>query len=666
MNVENNHTAETETDQTKNGNETITIQTTLGDEDEDVHKCGRCQSEFSTLEAFIQHKLQNNCRRAASSQDARQQVAAANGSSSSEVKTVEGASSDEAAKTNTNDESSGLLGRGRRKKVTTLKVSEQSDGTEGSISDNADNDKLVYKVNQEGRYICQLCEKTFKTTNILRTHMKTHSDQKNFSCDLCETSFRTKGSLIRHNRRHTDERPYRCTLCGQSFRESGALTRHLKALTPCTEKIRFVQYKEILVSKDGIQKGVEADHAAVVGQQEVVVVEQQPEEQEVVEAQTAVGSVVEAGSQEVLHQVHFTMEVDGTMQEQQVVVEQSQAEALAAAAAAGDNLICQAIINSGIALGTEEAVVEETSQASEEINKMVTNCPDAEESITEIQVKEEFVEMEAEEAGDGDDQTCSKLHTCPHCNRSFKSLNYFRFHVKGHLGYKPFKCTLCQREFLSGYLLKKHMEQHVSERRYKCGECGKLYKTIGHVREHMRAHSDERPYHCLRCSKGYKTKNALQVHQRTHGDEKPYVCQFCLRGFREKGSLVRHIRHHTGEKPFKCTKCGRGFAEHGTLNRHMRAKGGCYKDESSQQQGEVTEEQASVDSLTTAAIISEDPHAVLVEFSSVVADTQEYIIKTQTEDQVQEEEVTLIQDSQNEVSIHTTINEKICMIYSSC
>lgn len=34
-----------------------------------------------------------------------------------------------------------------------------------------------------------------------------------------------------------------------------------------------------------------------------------------------------------------------------------------------------------------------------------------------------------------------------------------------------------------------------------------------------------------------------------------------------------------------------------------------------------------MDGLTTAAIISEDPHAVLVEFSSVVADTQEYIIK---------------------------------------
>lgn len=64
--------------------------------------------------------------------------------------------------------------------------------------------------------------------------------------------------------------------------------------------------------------GVEADQAAAAAQQEVVVVQEESEEPEVVEDQTAVVSVVEAGSQEVLHQVHFTMEVDGTTQEQQV------------------------------------------------------------------------------------------------------------------------------------------------------------------------------------------------------------------------------------------------------------------------------------------------------------------------------------------------------------
>ncbi|XP_076026767.1 transcription factor E4F1 isoform X2 [Genypterus blacodes] len=654
MNVENNHTAETESEQPEDGNETITIQTTLGDEDEDVHKCGRCQAEFSSLEAFIQHKLQHNCKRQLEvlgpgaterCPDADQEVPALNGGSAPVGKLIGDAASDEPVKTNSEDESNSLLGRGRRKRNAPLKVPDQSDETAGVLSG-----KPVYKVNQEGRYLCELCEKTFKTSNILRTHTKTHSDQKNFACLLCGISFRTKGSLIRHNRRHTDERPYRCTLCGQSFRESGALTRHLKALTPCTEKIRFVQYKEILVGRDGIQKGVEVNSASLAAQQEVVLVEQQSDEQEALDTETAVVSVVEDASQEVIHHVHFTMEVDGTTQEQQVVVDQSQAEALAAAAAAGDNLICQAIINSGIALGTEEVAADDKPQETEEMEKEVSDCPDdGDDCITEIQVKEEFVESKAEDTCDREEQLTTKLHKCPHCNRSFKGLNYLRFHVRGHLGYKPFKCTLCQKEFVTGYLLKKHMEVHVSERRYKCGECGKLYKTIGHVREHMRAHSDERPYHCARCDKGYKTKNALQVHQRTHGEEKPYVCEFCMRGFREKGSLVRHIRHHTGEKPFKCPKCGRGFAEHGTLNRHMRAKGGCHKDSSNEQQDGVTEEQASVDNLATAAIISEDPHAVLVEFSSVVADTQEYIIGTQTEETVQGEKVTLIQDSQNQM-----------------
>uniref|UniRef100_A0A8C6TKN2 Transcription factor E4F1 n=1 Tax=Neogobius melanostomus TaxID=47308 RepID=A0A8C6TKN2_9GOBI len=617
MNVKNDNTAEPE--QTRDGNGTITIHSNLEDEDEDVHKCGRCQAEFTTLDAFIQHKLLKTCKKDTSNQDA-----AESSDCQSEVKTTE---------------YDKCLGRGRRKKTASHKSTNLSHGlSDRDLSDSAAENENDFKVNTEGRYVCHLCEKTFKTANILRTHLKTHTDEKNFTCDLCSTSFRTKGSLIRHNRRHTDERPYRCTLCGQSFRESGALTRHLKSLTPCTEKIRFVQYKEILVSKDGARKGVENDRLSAAEPQEVIVVQQDSGENVDLGTQTAVVNVVDVGSQEVLHQVHFTMAVDQTTQEQQVVVDQAQAEALAAAA--GDSLICQAIMNSGIALETEETVVDGTSQGPA-ITNIISVCPETAENITEIHVKDELenVEMDVEETDDGEgDSSNSELHKCPYCTRSFKGINYLRFHVKGHLGYKPFRCTICQKEFLSGYLLKKHMEVHVSERRYKCGECGKLYKTIGHVREHMRAHSDERPFHCSKCDRGYKTKNALQVHERTHGEEKPYVCHFCPRSFREKGSLVRHIRHHTGEKPYKCPKCGRGFAEHGTLNRHMRAKGGCQKEDSSEQQA-------------TTAIISEDPHAVLVEFSSVVADTQEYIIKTQNEEE-QGEQVTLLQDSQNEMGSH--------------
>lgn len=65
------------------------------------------------------------------------------------------------------DKSSGLLGRGHRKKITSQKVSEQTDGSDSSVSDNAADDKHLYKVNQEGRYICQLCQKTFKTVSFI-------------------------------------------------------------------------------------------------------------------------------------------------------------------------------------------------------------------------------------------------------------------------------------------------------------------------------------------------------------------------------------------------------------------------------------------------------------------------------------------------------------------
>ncbi|XP_066498897.1 transcription factor E4F1 isoform X2 [Hoplias malabaricus] len=508
----------------------------------------------------------------------------------------------------------------RRRRSRSVKDTGKSEDEEFESSDT----KLVVKLTADGRYICHLCEKTFKTMNILRTHLFTHTDRKDFKCELCGTAFRTKGSLIRHNRRHTDERPYQCSQCGLSFRESGALTRHLKSLTPCTEKIRYSQCKEILVSKDGVR--TEVQQPSVLPQKE------QP---------MPVVSVVEAGQ----HGIHIQVVEDVEVHQ---VVSQPQDKAVIEA----DSLICQAIINSGIALETEAAV-----QAEARSPKGVLQGLETEARVSEIQVSEECVEVEEEtvESSENEGEAVSlKAHKCPHCNRAFRTVPHLCVHIKGHDGYKPFKCLMCQKDFQTGYMLKKHMEVHASERRYKCGECGKLFKAIGHVREHMRAHSSERPHHCNLCDKSYKTKNALQVHHRTHGEDKPYACPHCSRGFREKGALVRHIRHHTGEKPFKCSKCGRGFAEHGTLNRHLRSKGGCYAVQQKEpEQVSISEEQQECsDRHVAAAVIAEDPHTVLVEFSSVVADTQEYIIGAPAEETVHGEEVSIIQESHNQMDSH--------------
>lgn len=67
--------------------------------------------------------------------------------------------------------------------------------------------------------------------------------------------------------------------------------------------------------------------------------------------------------------------------------------------------------------------------------------------------------------------------------------------------------------------------------------------------------------------------------------------------------------------------------------------------------GDSEEQEVSAESLSTT-IVSDDPHAVLVEFSSVVADTQEYIIGAPAEEADQGEEVAIIQDNQQQMDSH--------------
>ncbi|XP_075035440.1 transcription factor E4F1 isoform X2 [Mixophyes fleayi] len=537
-------------------------------DDDDVHKCGRCQAEFTSLEEFVQHKIQKACQRALeqtlessvsvlSSQEVVpsiedpvtvSHVIVEASSLPEDISTAPDLEVSEELKDMLASEDS-MVGD-QRSGMQELEVEWQE--CPADLSQNEDGAvKMV--VDDKGRYICQLCEKTFKTSNILKAHMLTHSNKKDFECKLCGNAFRTKGSLIRHNRRHTDERPYVCSKCGKSFRESGALSRHMRSLTPCTEKISLNMGKGIVINRDENSSDlVSTDTSSQLDEVDG----------------TPVIRLVTDEKGNLLHEVHV------------------QVQTLA------------------IKTGTDDILGNDTENL-----------------------------------------------TCPQCGDICKSSNSLKVHLKGHEGCKLYRCDHCGREFLKAHLLRKHQESHGNIRKYKCGECGKMYKTVAHVKGHMRVHSEDRPYPCSKCGKRYKTKNAQQVHFRTHLAEKPFVCQFCPHSFREKGSLVRHIRHHTGEKPFKCQKCGRGFAEHGTLNRHLKTKGGCVVPPHTA--GQIVSENSNSSETMTTTLLSEDPHTVLVEFSSVVADTQEYIIEAASEELETSEAAELLQSARtHEVDSH--------------
>ncbi|XP_058426270.1 transcription factor E4F1 isoform X2 [Diceros bicornis minor] len=617
----------------------------VADED-DVHRCGRCQAEFTALEDFVQHKLQKVCQRAP--QEALPTTPATAALLGPEVVPAAGpeepitvahivveAATLTADITHTPD----IVGSGHIKEVIVATEAEPGDSemaeAPGSpnhqgpgLTGEGEQAQVKLLVNEDGRYVCMLCHKTFKTGSILKAHMVTHSSRKDHECKLCGASFRTKGSLIRHHRRHTDERPYKCAKCGKSFRESGALTRHLKSLTPCTEKIRFSVSKDMVVGKEDTPAGSGASTVGTVTSSSVT--------SEPMETSPVIHLVTDAKGT-VIHEVHVQMQ-ELPLGVKALAPEPPGPEELPCSSEGSrENLLHQAMQNSGIVLervAGEEGALEPAPPAASSPQPLGGGPPEL--PLLEV----EQVDTVASEAS-----AVPRTHPCPQCSETFPTAATLEAHKRGHVGPRPFMCVQCGKAFPKAYLLKKHQEVHVHERRFRCGDCGKLYKTIAHVRGHRRVHSDERPYPCPECGKRYKTKNAQQVHFRTHLEEKPHVCPFCSRGFREKGSLVRHVRHHTGEKPFKCYKCGRGFAEHGTLNRHLRTKGGCLL--------EVEELLVSEESpAAAAAVLTEDPHTVLVEFSSVVADTQEYIIEATADDAETSEATEIIEGAQTEVDSH--------------
>ncbi|XP_008049509.1 transcription factor E4F1 isoform X3 [Carlito syrichta] len=365
------------------------------EDEDDVHRCGRCQVEFTALEDFVQHKLQKTCQRAL--QDAlpattsllgQEVVPAAAGPEPpiTVAHIVVEAASLAADISHTPD----LVGGGHIKEVIVAAEaapggSEMAEAPSSPsrqalrLAGEGEQAQVKLLVNKDGRYVCTLCHKTFKTGSILKAHMVTHSSRKDHECKLCGASFRTKGSLIRHHRRHTDERPYKCSKCGKSFRESGALTRHLKSLTPCTEKLRFSMSKDLVVSKEDVPAGQHGSGAATLG-----TVTSSPVTGDPMETSPVIHLVTDAKGT-VIHEVHVQM---------------------------------QELPLGMKALAPEPPVPEDLP------------CP-----------------------GEGSRENL--LHQF--CSRGFREKGSLVRHVRHHTGEKPFKCYKCGRGFAEHGTLNRHL-----------------------------------------------------------------------------------------------------------------------------------------------------------------------------------------------------------------
>jgi len=112
--------------------------------------------------------------------------------------------------------------------------------------------EFEHSIENQPRYSCAVCSRTFVALNHLRMHEVTHSVpvpttsislatssdgnmEKTFACDLCQASFRYRTLLERHRRMHQEigqEKPYSCPRCLMRFETRNLYNHHAKTHRP--------------------------------------------------------------------------------------------------------------------------------------------------------------------------------------------------------------------------------------------------------------------------------------------------------------------------------------------------------------------------------------------------------------------------------------------------
>lgn len=85
---------------------------------------------------------------------------------------------------------------------------------------------LILDNNENDKYKCQGCPKSFKFKSLLMRHCRIHSDKCPFTCNVCGKGFKRKYSRKMHMSLHSDDFPYECSACNKRFKVKPNLLRH--------------------------------------------------------------------------------------------------------------------------------------------------------------------------------------------------------------------------------------------------------------------------------------------------------------------------------------------------------------------------------------------------------------------------------------------------------
>ncbi|XP_070785144.1 zinc finger protein 11-like [Enoplosus armatus] len=381
-----------------------------------------------------------------------------------------------------------------------------------SVQTEDDELSLQPLADEEGRFCCPDCEKTFKFLSLLKAHQRIHTGEQPFLCSQCGRRFSFKQSLERHKQTHKSGRKYECLICGEFFKSLVAQREHKSTHMEngeylCSECGRAFAWKSALV-RHLKTHGEDADKA------------ERPYKCPRCDLGFSCASYLNRHLQ--------------THQEERVHT-----------------------CNCGKSFAYRAALTAHQRIHQKERPHICTQCGKG------------FLYK-------GGLLSHMKIHSeempfmCSFCGKSFKRERNMKKHERCHTRENVFSCSQCDKSFVYKATLIRHELTHSGERPYLCSDCGKGFFSHAELLKHERFHTGHKPFQCPHCGKKFTQSCYLTIHLRYHTGVRPYSCTECDKSFLSANRLKRHQRTHSGEKPYLCVECGKGFRQSYNLKMHQR------------------------------------------------------------------------------------------------
>ncbi|XP_054480625.1 zinc finger protein 184-like isoform X2 [Anoplopoma fimbria] len=367
-------------------------------------------------------------------------------------------------------------------------------------------------MDEEGRFSCPDCEKSFKFQSLLKAHQRIHTGEQPFLCSQCGRRFSFKQSLERHRQTHKTGRKYECLICGEFFKSLVAQREHKSTHMEngeylCSECGRAFAWKSALV-RHLKTHGEEADKVG------------RPYKCPRCELGFSCASYLSRHLQ--------------THQEERV-----------------HTCNCGKSFAYRAALTAHQRIHQKDRPHS---------CPQCGKGFLYKGGLLSHMKIHSEEMP----------FMCSFCGKSFKRERNMKKHERCHTRENVFSCSQCDKSFVYKATLIRHELTHSGERPYLCSDCGKGFFSHAELLKHERFHTGHKPFQCPHCGKKFTQSCYLTIHLRYHTGVRPYSCAECDKSFLSANRLKRHQRTHSGEKPYLCVECGKGFRQSYNLKMHQR------------------------------------------------------------------------------------------------